>query len=72
MTTRKDPAHIFGHLGTAADGSPLVLIPRPDRLADTRDDCHGIEPGWHDVVALLREHAASPDAIRFIADMIEA
>lgn len=30
-----------------------------------------ITPGTHDLVSLLRQHAENPDAIRFIADMLE-
>jgi hypothetical protein len=62
MTTQREPAHIFGHLGTAANGTPLVLIPEPDPAQEGgRDDCFGIAPGWHDVPALLRQFAGNPD-----------
>ena len=31
----------------------------------------GIEPGEYEVVSLLRQHADNPEAVRFIADMLE-
>lgn len=49
-----------------------VLIPDADPTRPP--DCHGITPGYYDhagVVALLRFHKGSPDAIQFVADMME-
>lgn len=60
--TRK-PVYVANHLEHGEEGgNPRVLIP---------DNDLGIAEGWQDVVALLRKHAADPDAIRFISDMIE-
>ena len=46
-----------------------VLIPDPDCPPD-----FGITPGYYDragIVALMRYHKANPDAIQFVADMME-
>ena len=48
-----------------------VLIPDPD--SDCPPD-FGITPGYYDragIVALMRYHKANPDAIQFVADMME-
>jgi len=46
-----------------------VLIPDHDDRSHSY--AGGIEPGWYDVAQLLRDHADDPDAVRFIADMLE-
>jgi hypothetical protein len=50
-----------------------LLIPEYD-LEDPQPYPGAIQPGEYqgdDVVELLREHADNPQAIRFIADMLE-
>lgn len=56
-----DDVNPNGHL-REAHGQPQVLIPEND---------HGVPEGWQNVVHLLRTFADKPDAVRFIADMIE-
>ena len=48
-----------------------VLIPDPQ---DGVPPDFGITPGYYDragIVALMRYHKANPDAIQFVADMME-
>ncbi|MFN3656817.1 MAG: hypothetical protein ACK4UO_06155 [Pseudolabrys sp.] len=49
-------------LPTPEGDQPQVLIPEND---------YGIEPGWRDVVKLLRQNKENPDVVQFIADMLE-
>jgi hypothetical protein len=49
------------HLSLKND-QPHVLIPEND---------YRLEEGPQDLVQLLRDHAAQPDVITFIADMLE-
>ena len=53
--------------------TPILLIPEYD--PETAEPYPGdIQPGEYDttgLVELLREHAHHPEAIRFIADMLE-
>ncbi len=51
--------------------SVLLIVPQADQAAAYPG---GIRPGYYtrnQVVALLREHKDDPDAIQFIADMLE-
>ncbi len=51
----------------------MLLVPEYDP-DDPQPYPGGIEPGVYflsGLVALLREHAEDPEAIRFIADMLE-
>lgn len=45
-----------------------VLIPDPE---EGQAPLFGIESGWHNAVALLRTHKHDPDAVQYIADMME-
>ena len=47
-----------------------VLIPHKDIRGDSYPN--NIKPGSHDLVALLRANAENPEAIRFIASMLES
>ncbi len=49
----------------------MLLIPDAE---DRKDLLYGIEPGLYDrngLVELLRAHRTNPDAIQYIADMLE-
>ena len=50
---------------------PLLVFPEPE---EGEEPTAGIKPGYYDqngLVELLREHAENPEAIRYIADMLE-
>jgi hypothetical protein len=50
---------------------PLLLIPDSE---NEKDPIYGINPGLYDrngLVELLRTHCMNPDAIQYIADMLE-
>ncbi len=47
----------------------IIVIPEHDDADDPYPG--GIQPGRHDLATLLRIYAGNPEAVRFIADMIE-
>jgi hypothetical protein len=49
----------------------VLLIPEPD---DEDESTCGVQPGYYDakqMLALIEKHLTDPDAIQFIADMLE-
>jgi len=50
---------------------PMLLIPDAE---DGNDSLYGIKPGLYDrngLVGLLRAHRTNPNAIQYIADMLD-
>jgi hypothetical protein len=50
----------------------VLLIPEPERQNDTPP--YGVKPGYYNskqLLQLVEEHKSDPEAIQFIADMLE-
>ena len=65
------PCGLLGETEEPAVDESIVLIPDYDPDTSGQEYPGGIKPGEYSLVKLLRKAADNPEAIRFIADMLE-